>query len=76
MKKESRHAPMHKEEYMSHKGHTQGDMSPVVEQYQAKDASYAGHQAGKTVEYIERTDRRVDHDAGKVRSNSYKGRYD
>ncbi len=67
---------------MNHKDHGKGqgnkpgNMNPDVEDYQAKSASYAEHQPGKTTEYIERTNRRIDKQASDIKKQAYKGRYD
>lgn len=57
-------------------GNEPGNMSPKVEDYQAKGASYAEHQPGKTTEYISRTNHRIDKQASDVKKQAYKGRYD
>lgn len=53
-----------------------GDLHmPVVESYQPKESEFAGME-GKTLNYVERRDRLQSSEAGKVRSQEYKGRYD
>ena len=63
-------------EYKSGKGNEPGNMSPKVEDYQPKVSEFADKQMDKTTEYISRRDRIQEAAANKVRSNSYKGRYD
>jgi hypothetical protein len=52
------------------------DMSVKMKDYQPGEKEFAGKMPGKTTEYISRTEKRMDHDAGRVRSQAYKGRYD
>lgn len=59
-----------------YQGNKQGDMSPHIKDYQPKDGQYAGEQNGKTTMYIEKRDRIQKAEAGKIRSQDYKGRYD
>lgn len=57
-------------------GNKAGDMSVTVKDYQPGQKEFAGSMMGKANQYIERTEKRMDKDAGKVRSQAYKGRYD
>lgn len=44
--------------------------------YQPSMKQFAGDQFGTANSYMERTDRHMDKDAGKLRKQDYKGRYD
>lgn len=66
---------MSKESHMSHKGHDQGNMSPVVEDYQRSANEYSQHFIGKTTEYIERQDKHQHANARAIENKAYKGRY-
>ena len=61
---------------MGYDGGINGDMSVKVKDYQPGMKEFAGEMPGKTTEYIARSERRMDKDAGRVRSQAYKGRYD
>ncbi|HEY3527485.1 MAG TPA: hypothetical protein VGK47_14915 [Nitrososphaeraceae archaeon] len=63
-------------EYNNGKGNNPGDMSPKVQDYQPKMNEFVAGQEGKTTQYISRRDRLQTHEANKVRSQPYKGRYD
>jgi hypothetical protein len=52
------------------------DMSVKVKDYQPGKAEFAGAMMGKANEYMARTDKRMNKDAGRVKSQAYKGRYD
>lgn len=62
-------------EGMSRKGYDQGDMNPVVSDYQKPVSSFAESQFGTTTEYISRQDKHVNKAASDVRKQAYKGRY-
>jgi hypothetical protein len=66
---------MTKESHMSHKGHDQGNMNPMVEDYQRPVANFAEHQFGKTLEYIERHDKFEGKEAKDIEKQAYQGRY-
>lgn len=53
-----------------------GDMSVKVSDYQPGEKEFAGKMIGKANDYIGRTERRMDKDAGQVKKQAYKGRYD
>ena len=44
--------------------------------YQPGQKEFAGSMMGKANQYMERADKRMTKDAGKVRKQAYKGRYD
>lgn len=52
------------------------DMSVKVKDYQPGEKEFAGKMSGKTTEYISRTEKHMNKDAGRVRSQAYKGRYE
>lgn len=58
-----------------YQGNKMGDMSVGVKDYQPSKMEFAGAESGKANEYIERTEKRMDMDAGQVRKQAYKGRY-
>ena len=60
---------------MSKAGYSQGDMKPMVKDYQkpAKDFSQSGF--SKTLDYIERQDRMQGQMAKDITKQAYKGRY-
>lgn len=62
-------------ESMKHKGYTQGDMKPHVEDYQRPAKDYSQEGFSKTTEYVERQDAFQAKEAYKVKSQAYKGRY-
>ena len=66
---------MSKESKMSNKGHTQGDMSPVVDDYAKPMSDYSQQGFSKTTEYVERQDSFQAKGASKVKSQAYMGRY-
>lgn len=57
-------------------GNSAGDMSVKVKDYQPSSKEFAGEMPGKTTEYVSRTDRHLSKDAGNVRKQAFKGRYD
>lgn len=67
---------MSKESKMAKKGEAQGNMAPVVDDFQPQSSAYFMKDPNKTTEYIERRDKIEGKQAGKVRSMEYKGRYD
>ena len=56
-------------------GKNQGDMSPKVDDYQRPEKSYSDKGFSKTTQYIERKDAQQTKWAGKIKNNSYEGRY-
>lgn len=44
--------------------------------YQPSKKQFAGDMMGNANRYMERTDRRMDKEASKLKSQAYKGRYD
>lgn len=66
---------MKKEGRMAHKGYHQGDMSPVVEDYQRPHKSFSQEGFSKTTEYVERQDKHQDMAAADIRKQAYNGRY-
>lgn len=63
------------EKNLAKEGYEQGDMKPVTENYQRPDSSFAEDQFGKTLNYIGRQDRTIDHEASQIRKQNYVGRY-
>ena len=57
-------------------GYKQGDMKPVVKDYQRSERSFPERDFGKTTEYIARQDRMQDKNAMKIRNTAYRGRYE
>jgi hypothetical protein len=66
---------MKKEGRMAHKGHTQGDMSPVVEDYQRPMKAFSQEGFSKTTQYIERQDKHQTEAAHDIKKQAYMGRY-
>lgn len=66
---------MSKESKMSRKGYVQGDMSPVVEDYQSPMSTFSQKDANKTTEYIERHNAQETTAAKDISKQGYKGRY-
>lgn len=62
-------------ERMSKAGHEQGDMRPHVESYQKPEKDFAERGFSKTVEYIERQDKRQSGMSSGLNKQSYQGRY-
>jgi hypothetical protein len=58
-----------------HLGHNQGDMKPVVEDYQMPTKAFAGKDMNRTTEYISRNDVRQDKMANDIKKQDYKGKY-
>ena len=75
MKKITLGGDMKKEGRMAHKGHMQGDMSPVVEDYQVPMKAFSQEGFSKTTAYVERQDKHQDRAAADIRKQSYEGRY-
>lgn len=61
---------------MAKKGYAQGDMSPVVDDFQKPDSNYSQRQYSKTTEYIERKNRMGNESASGIEKQAYRGRYD
>jgi hypothetical protein len=62
-------------EKMSKKGYTQGDMSPTVEDYQKPEANFSQEGFSKTLNYVERQDKRQTEMASDIKKQGYVGRY-
>ncbi len=62
-------------ENMKDHGRIQGNMSPDVEDYQQPMSNYSQEQFGKTLSYVERTDKHLNKMASGVRKQAYQGRY-
>lgn len=62
-------------EKMSKAGYHQGDMSPHVEDYQKPEKDFAERGFSKTLEYIERQDKRQHGMAKDLEKQAYHGRY-
>lgn len=60
---------------LSRAGYDQGDMSPRTENYQIPKDAFAESQFGNTLNYIERQDRTLNHEAKQIRKQDYVGRY-
>lgn len=60
---------------MGHKGYEQGNMSPTVEDYQKSESEFSQRQFGKTLEYIERQDKRQNAMSKDITKQGYQGRY-
>lgn len=73
--KESRMKNSGHEESMAHEGYNQGDMSPRVEDYQKPERDFAERGFNKTLEYIERQDKRQGGMASGLDKQAYNGRY-
>lgn len=56
-------------------GYTQGDMKPEVKDCQTPDAAFAEKFDQAPLQYKERQDRIMSKEAGKIRSQTFKGRY-
>ncbi len=57
------------------KGYTQGDMSPVVDNYERPMSEFSQQGFNKTTEYVERRNRFDTKQASDVKKQDYKGRY-
>jgi hypothetical protein len=62
-------------EHMSHRGYEQGDMKPTVESYQKPEKDFSQRGFNKTIEYVERQDKRQGDMAKDVNKQAYQGRY-
>jgi hypothetical protein len=62
-------------ESMGKAGYVNGDMSPKVKDYQAKDSEFAERGFSKTDQYIERQDAFRHKEAKGIEKQAYKGRY-
>ena len=62
-------------EKMSKHGYTQGDMKPMVEDYQKPEKDFAERGFSKTTEYVERQDERQSGMSKGLNKQVYKGRY-
>ena len=51
-------------------------MGATNKDWQPGEKQFAGKVAGKTNEYMKRTDATMNKEAGKIKSQAYKGRYD
>lgn len=60
---------------MKNKGHEQGDMHPVVEDYQKPMDSYSQADFNKTTEYISRRDHHEEKQSHGIKKQGYQGRY-
>lgn len=75
MKKDHHDGHMGKERHMSHKGHTLGEMSPTVDNYQKPHSDFSQEGFSRTLDYIERQDNHQKMSASKIKAHSYSGRY-
>lgn len=57
------------------KGDRQGDMAPLVEDFQRPDSNYSQRQFSKTTEYEERHNRMGNESAREIEGQAYRGRY-
>ena len=62
-------------EKMSKAGYTQGDMKPTVEDYQKPEKDFAERGFSKTLDYVERQDKRQSGMSKGINKQSYNGRY-
>lgn len=60
---------------MAKAGYAQGDMSPVVEDYQSPMASFSQEGFSKTTEYVARKDAQQNRMSSDVKKQAFKGRY-
>lgn len=60
---------------MGKKGYNQGEMSPMVEDYQKPMSEFSQKDFGKTTEYISRHNAFESKEASHVKKQDYKGRY-
>lgn len=58
------------------KSGSNADMSVKVKDYQPSSKEFAGEMTGKANMYMERKDKQMNRDAGLIRSQAHKGRYD
>ena len=61
---------------MGMKGYRQGDMSPTVKDFQKPEGCYSQKYDQSPTRYMERQDYMQKHEAGKLRREDHKGRYD
>lgn len=61
--------------HLAMKGKNQGDMSPVVEDFQAPMKDFAEAGFSKTLDYIERQDKMRAKEVSGLKKQSYTGRY-
>ena len=66
---------MSKESKMEKKGYMQGDMNPVVEDYQRPAKDYSQEGFSKTTQYMERQDKHQGMAASDIKKQAYSGRY-
>lgn len=57
-------------------GYKQGDMSPKVEDFAKPEACYSQKYDQAPLNYIERQNYTQKHEAGKLKGEAFKGRYD
>ena len=62
-------------EKMSKAGYTQGDMSPHVKDFQKPESDFAERGFSKTLDYVERQDKRQGAMAKDLNKQAYNGRY-
>ena len=62
-------------EKMSKAGYVQGEMSPHVEDYQAKKGDFSQEGFSRTLDYIERQDKHREMAARDIKKQAYMGRY-
>jgi len=60
---------------MAMRGHNQGDMSPSVKDYQKPTDDFSQEGFSKTLDYIERQDKRQSGMSKGINKQSYVGRY-
>ena len=60
---------------MGNKGVNQGDMSPVVDNYERTLSEFSQKDFNKTTEYVERRNRYDTKQASELKKQDYKGRY-
>jgi hypothetical protein len=61
---------------MGKKGYSQGDMSPSVKDFQKPESCYSQKYDQSPTMYMERQNSRQGHEAGKLKRENHKGRYD
>lgn len=66
---------MGKEGKMAKEGYAQGDMRPVVEDFQLPDSAFSQRGFSKTTEYQERNNAYQERAAMDIDQQEYKGRY-
>jgi len=62
-------------EKMAKAGYVQGDMSPHVKDYQKPEKDFAERGFSKTLDYVERQDKRQSSMAKDLNKQAYNGRY-